>query len=196
MSNAPQTPDFALRVEDGRGALVLADETFFGWLRVDRLELEIPNVSFPLDVAGGAARFQRRRCRVAGARLSVDDRALEALIRARAAGLGAAGFDDVRLRLLEDAVEISARARVDERSADFTARGWVEAGERALRLVVADVRVFGFVRRPGPVLAHALLGALFDAAPAGTTDEEREEVPAARWEGLAELELSPLDALL
>src|SRR4051812_7971439 len=91
---------FALHVQGGRGMLVLRDfstslgaSSSRGWLRVDRLELEIPNVSFPLDVAGGAVRFQKKRCRVASGTFSVDDAALEALVVARAPRLLEAGFD-------------------------------------------------------------------------------------------------------
>src|SRR3990170_4735887 len=90
---------FEIQIGEGRGSLLLRPRTFFDWLRVERLEFEIPRVCFPLDITQGMAQFQRQRCRVAWAVFSVDDRALAALLREQVALLGAGGFEDVRLRL-------------------------------------------------------------------------------------------------
>src|SRR5688572_2302946 len=185
---------FDVRVQEGRGALVLRERTFFGWLRVERLELEIPNVRLPVDVSGGADRFQKRRCKVMGATLALDERAVEALLWGRAGDLGAAGFDDVKVRLLEGAAEVSGRARVDDRTADFTCRAYFEPDERGLRVVLADVRVFGCLRRPASLLAHDLLCAFLDLPPTGIdgTDEQG----LVRVRGLCDIVVRPLEAFL
>src|SRR5258708_248033 len=89
----PRRPDFEIEVDGGRGWVQLRPQTFFGWLRVERLELEIPNVRFPLDITRGMGQFQEDRCRVLCARFVVDAEARAALIRARTGLLAAAGFE-------------------------------------------------------------------------------------------------------
>src|SRR5262245_41891026 len=133
---------FVLQVAGERATLVLRERSFFGWLRVERLELEIPGLSFPMDLSGGAGRFQRRRCRLTPATIAIDDAGLATLLRARAAALATAGFDDVHGRLLDGAIELSGRARAGERAAEFTARVWPVADRGALRLFAGELRTY------------------------------------------------------
>src|SRR5438270_482079 len=67
-----EQPHFEIQVGDGRGLLLLRPRTFFGWLRIDELQLAIPEVHFPLDITGGMAQFQRQRCPVLAATISVE----------------------------------------------------------------------------------------------------------------------------
>src|SRR5262245_46143469 len=175
---------FDLSVKDGRGLLLLVDRTLHGWLKVARLELEIPELAFPLDVAGGPVRFQRRRCRLRAAELVLDDGALAELLRARGAALGAAGFDEVRARVLEGTIELSGRARRGERRAELTVRAQLREDGRGVRVTAVEPRLYGSLLRPAALVAHDLLTAL-------TRDDER---AAAR--GLGEVVLQPLDTFL
>src|SRR6185503_14444776 len=115
------TLTFALRVQDDRAAAVAG-----GWnagpALVEYLEIEIPNVSFPLDLEGGATRFQRRRGRFGQATLSVAGAALDETATAVGAELAARGIHDLRLRILDGAIEVSARIVFEDRAADLTAR--------------------------------------------------------------------------
>ena len=52
---------FTFRLVGGAGKLALSDVDFFGWLHVERLELEVPDLTLPVDLAAGPERFQRRR---------------------------------------------------------------------------------------------------------------------------------------
>src|SRR5690242_18267041 len=79
--------DIALSFSDGRGILSLEGRPVGDVARLEALELEIPNLSFPFDASGGAWRFQRRRCLLRRATLSADlARLEEALRRGVAAG--------------------------------------------------------------------------------------------------------------
>src|SRR2546426_311104 len=81
---------FSLSFARGRGLLGIGERVFFDLITLERLELEIPNLRFPFDVTGGAARFQHRRCRVREARLAIEEpRATAWLLAQEAAGLGA-----------------------------------------------------------------------------------------------------------
>ena len=203
---------FALQVAGERAALVLRDRDFFGWLRVERLELEIPGLSFPMDLSGGAGRFQRRRCRVTRAVLALDDAGLGALLQARAASLATAGFEDVRGRILDGGVELSGRARVGERAAEFTARVWPIADRGMLRLLAGELRAYAPLRRAGSLVAHDLLLALSEQAPQSAASEwarvpsvvtqsaldllEAGQAVFAQSRALADVELEPLEQFL
>jgi tetratricopeptide (TPR) repeat protein len=145
----------------------------------------VPPLDAPAVATDAPHRFQRRRCRVSAATLAVDDSGLQALAWSLGPGLGGVGLDEVRLRVLEGAIEVSARVRVGERGAAVTARAYVaeEAGP-GLRVALGDVHVFGYLARPTPLVAHDLLGALAPAA----------DPPTVR--GLADVDLHPLEALL
>jgi tetratricopeptide (TPR) repeat protein len=184
-------PDFEIQVEDGRGLLLLRPRLFFGWLRADQLELAIPNVRFPLDITGGMSQFQKQTCRIVRARLRVEASAMRAFVGARAERLAQAGFENVRARFAPGAVTLSGRARVGERSADFTARARVEHDGREVRLVLADARVYGYLRRPAPLLAHDLLCVLV-----GATRAHDAHVEAPRERGLADVIVRPLELFL
>jgi tetratricopeptide (TPR) repeat protein len=174
----------------------LENQPFFGWLQVDRLELEIPHVAFPLHLTGGALRFQRRRCRVANATLAIDDRALSAWLRGQAEALLSALFDEVHIRLLDGHAEISGRTRCQDRHADFTARVYAEPTTRGLRVMLADVRVFGSLPKPAALLGHELLCTL---AGIRTDEAPADRVPMgtpARVLGLCDVELFPLESFL
>jgi hypothetical protein len=95
----PARLEFEIQVEDGAGLLLLRPRALFGWLHVERLELQIPNVKFPLDITGGMAQFRSQRCRVMACSLKLDGEGLRKLLEARAAPLQAAGFSELRARV-------------------------------------------------------------------------------------------------
>jgi tetratricopeptide (TPR) repeat protein len=181
--------DLTLAVADGRAVVSVGAQSLFGWMRLERLELEVPAVGDTARTGDRPERFQRRRCRVLSASLSVDDAGLESLSWRLAATLSDAGFDEVRMRILDGAVALAGRVRVGARSADFTARLTLDAGPRTLRVVCGDVRVFGFVERPAPLVGHDLLAALARAGSNGLTEP-------ATPQGLGALDCAPLETLL
>ena len=69
---------FALTFVDGQGVLALHDRPLRALARVDRLELEVPDLRFPFDLSGGVARFRHRRCRLRDLLLSVGTEELRA----------------------------------------------------------------------------------------------------------------------
>ena len=55
---------FRLTFVEGRGLLSLAGRDIPGFGRVEKLELEIPNLRFPFDLSGGVTRFKNHRLRL------------------------------------------------------------------------------------------------------------------------------------
>ncbi|MBI4509029.1 MAG: tetratricopeptide repeat protein [Deltaproteobacteria bacterium] len=153
-----------LEVQDGAGfpRLVLATRALAGGPWIENLELAVPCPNALASAFANPKRLQRRRLRVLGARLVLDDRSIESLLWSRADRLAAAGFDEVRVRILEGILEISGRARVDDRAADVTGRAWLEPGPDGLRVVLLDAHALAFTNRPTPLVMHDLVLALLD----------------------------------
>jgi Tfp pilus assembly protein PilF len=187
-ASAAEKPHFEIQVEDGRGLLHLRPRTFYGWLRVEGLQLAIPEVHFPLDITGGMAQFQRQRCALLEATLKVERAGLTELLGRRGRLLTAAGFEEVDFSCDELGFELSARVRLREWAAELSARIIVEVEERRLRLRVVEALSFGFIRRPAPLLAHDLLCVLI-----GAVNGEGAATEAALARGLGVVELWPLE---
>src|SRR5207244_5203102 len=121
-------------------------------------------VTFPLDITGGMAQFQRQRCPLDAATMRIDAGGLGELIRRRAQLLAAAGFEEVAAHTGGGVIELTARARLRDFSAELSVRVAVEAEARMVRLRVVDCTTLGYIRRPAPLLAHDLLCILGNAS--------------------------------
>ncbi len=196
VSAAPDRTDasrlgFTLRVAEDTTRLSLHEREFFGWLHIERLELELPGGD-PLANSGQNPEvFQRRRARVRIASLRIDQRDLDRFIATRGAILADLGADELHLRCCDGYIAVAARVRDGAHVADLTARVYLIGTGLRLRLLVGRPRIYGYLPTPAPLVVHHLLAALIDADAA---DEEPCEAP--RVVGLGALLLSPLQSLL
>jgi tetratricopeptide (TPR) repeat protein len=188
------TPHFEISVEDSRGSLMLRPCLLHGWLHVERLEMAIPNVSFPLDITGGMAQFQRQRCPVVGTTFSVEAAGLAELVSRRVRPLSAAGFDEISLDPDAEGITVSARVRVRERTANMALRLALVGHGRTLHLRVEETATFGWLRRPSTQIAHDLVCILFGAI--DTSGRPRGDLDAMNGpvvQGVGEISLRPLE---
>jgi tetratricopeptide (TPR) repeat protein len=150
-------PRFALRFEDGRGRLTLARPLRFALGVVERLELDLGPLRFPIDLSAGPGRFSTRRTRVRSARLRVDVAPL----------LAAVVEEPLELRALAPAPEGPSWALRDAfGTVAFETR---LAGEGPdLRIALSNARAATEGPAPPLVRAHVAAGALGLAA-----DEDR-----------------------
>jgi tetratricopeptide (TPR) repeat protein len=186
---APPTLDFALRFVDGRGVLGLGARTLFELVGVERLELTVPNLRFPFDVSDGPTRFQTRRCDFAGAELRIDGARLQTWIDGHAR-LGRLGISHLSARLADGRIELSARARVGDRLAAVTARVTLAPADRQrLVLSIDDVRVYGLLPAPAPLIGLGIALGLGAEAENGTAHP-------LTLHGVSEVYLNPLELLL
>ncbi|MCU1283119.1 MAG: Tetratricopeptide 4, partial [bacterium] len=184
----PTRLDFALRFVDGKGVLGLGDKMRVSLVHVDRLELRVPNLRFPFDVSGGAARFQSRRCDFGACELSVDRARLQSWLDARTR-LGRLGLAQLRVRLVAGRIELSARARVGGHEAALTARVTLEAaGGQRLVARLGDVRLYGFLPAPAPLVGLGI------AVGIGAEPDGKSHALSVR--GTGEISLNPLELLL
>ena len=176
---------FRLTFGEGRGLLSLASRDISAFGRVERLELEIPNLRFPFDVSGGVTRFKNHRLRLREMAVSFQADDLAGYLRG--ARLADYGLFAPQVEIDDGLVRIGARAVLGDRQAEFTATGaftMVQPGRA--RLSMFDVRVYGFLPVPPPLLVTALFTAL-GAAPSHQPDEG--VAPLLHLEGATDLEI-------
>ncbi len=173
-------PPFSLSPRDGRTLLSLAAWPLAEIARLEDVAVEIPtpapNGALPLE------RLRNRRGRLLAATVATDlSRIVRELERpGMRARLAAAGISDMRVGLAEGAFHLVGRAAMGDREAAFTARARLDrasprrigrppvAGTPELsriRLSIEDLRIYGFLPVPAPVVARAILSSLVQARP-------------------------------
>ncbi len=185
----PARLGFTFRFAGGAGKLALEDLSFFGWLRVERLELDVPGLSLPVNLSAGPEIFQRHRTRVRLASLRVDNLDLDRFLATRVGTLAELGVNQLEVRTCDGYLAAECRVREGPHVADLTFRVSPARGDDpvSLRLVIHDARIYGFLPTPAPLVAHrivaAILGAAGDSGP-------------ARVEGLGLFTIAPLRTFL
>ncbi len=156
---------FRLTFVQGRGLLSLAGRDFEGLGRVDSLELEIPNLHFPFDLSGGVARFKNRRLRLRELALFVGSRELTGFL-ARAP-LAEFGIHDPQVTVSGSRLTLCARVVLGGHESEVTATALLSPQPpRSAGLCVYDVRSYGFLPIPAPLVVTALFSALGAESPA------------------------------
>ena len=160
-TTAGDLPGITLSVVDGRAALAVAPRELAALASLERMEIAVPG-----DPSLGPERARLRRGRLQAAVITVDEARLRAALPV--AALAAAGVDDLRVGLADGWVRLRGRATVDGRQADFTARALVTpASRRRVRVTIDDVRLYGFLPLPAPLLGGVVLGATVGAGANG-----------------------------
>lgn len=156
---------FRLTFVQGRGLLSLSGRDFEGLGHVDALELEIPNLRFPFDMSGGVARFKNRRLRLRELALAMGSDELTGLL-ARAP-LGDFGIFDPRVTVDGSRLTLTVRVRLGGREVELVASAVVSPlPPRGASLCICDVRAYGFLPVPAPLVVTALFSALGAETPA------------------------------
>jgi hypothetical protein len=146
---------FSLEFCEG-SALVTLQKRPIEHLLVEKLALEVPNVTFPFDVAGGAEQFRHHRCRLRMLELTLSQDELGRLLT-RLLDPARYGIVDVQVGIKHGQGLLSGQWQVGEQSASFTARFVIEAEEDlSIRVGWMDVRVFGPLPLPATALASQL----------------------------------------
>jgi tetratricopeptide (TPR) repeat protein len=181
---------FRLTFVEGQGLLSLTARDVPSFGRVERLELEIPNLRFPFDLSGGVTRFKNLRLRLRD--MSVSFAAEDLVAFLREARLADYGLFSPQIELDEGMVRIAARAVLGDRQAEFTTTGaltMVRPG--CARLSMFDIRVYGFLPVPPPLLVSAFFTAL------GASARDNENSTALLYlEGATDLSLDAMDLAL
>ncbi|MBC7793010.1 MAG: tetratricopeptide repeat protein [Clostridia bacterium] len=158
---------FGLSFAAGKGLLTSRDVKL-GPFDLQVLELEIPNLSFPFDVTGGAERFKTRRCELKRLSVAVSGEAVAQLV----AGANAheLGFIDLKSAMRDGHIELAGRLVSGSATADFTLRvALIPRSPDELAICFYDMRVYGSLPLPAPLIPTLLRRAL--DVPFLTSDE-------------------------
>jgi tetratricopeptide (TPR) repeat protein len=176
-----RTPGPELRLLDRRAfvgfpSLVLQP----GVVLVD-FALQIPDVTFPLNVTGGAAKYQKRKLDFGLLELTIDAEVIHRHVKSLASRLRE--LDDVKLYFRPGALEVAARLRGPER-APVTFKVAFDGDGEKLAVYFYDVRFYAYASVPAArvpaMLADAVreLGVLPDVERRGASGFSTRILPA------------------
>jgi len=149
----PGTDGFSLRFSQGRGVLVLQDEDIAPAIRLEALEMAIPQIAFPFDVSKGVRGLRNRRLKLARLKVVVG---LDALLSAAGTRLTAGSWvRHPKLSFQEDAVCVAADYGPPDSAMPVTFRLLPFIKEQQIAFVIDDVRGYGAL--PAPLLRIAAI---------------------------------------
>lgn len=118
--------------------------------------LQIPDVTFPLNLSGGASKYQKKKLDFGFLELSIDAEVIQREVRAISAKLPE--LDDVKLHFRPGHLEVQARLRGPERT-PVTFKAAFDGDGEKLAVYLYDVRLYSFSTTPA-----ARLGAIISEA--------------------------------
>lgn len=129
----------------GRGFLTSKEVGVDGWLTVELLRMEIPDLSFPFDAGGGVDRFRDDRCIVREASLRLDESHLQAFLQKATRQLD--GFSNPSCVVADGVIHLSVQVEghddgipVSFKAAFVTPE---PARDDAIHLTLFDYRAYG-----------------------------------------------------
>ncbi len=150
-------PAWSLRIEGKSLAVVLERAALPGGAELVELVFRLPHVPLPFDFRDGIERFRHQRGVAEELSLRIDARiALDWLFRVTGGQVAGSAFDDalVLVGRTQEGTRYTVRARLVPDGVDAT------TGEPLLQLSLYQIRVYGPVDVPWPVLAGRILDAL------------------------------------
>ena len=152
----PEQLGFDLRFEAGKALLALEDAAFTEGVAVKKALFEVPDVAFPLDVSGGALRFQGSRLRLRAIELGIS---YSQVFVSKA--LEKAGLKLHRERMRGGGIEFLLSTKGADGDVPFRAHVlFVPAGDAGVALVLHELIPFAPLPQSRRVLAPRILNAL------------------------------------
>ncbi|MCA2980061.1 MAG: flagellar hook-length control protein FliK, partial [Myxococcaceae bacterium] len=164
-STSARIPGPELRLLDRRAFVGFPPLTLSPGVELVDFALSIPDVTFPLNVSGGAAKYQKKKLDFGLLEVSVSAEVIQRAAQAVAGKVPE--LDDVRLHFRPGALEVQARLRGPER-APVTFKVAFDGDQDQLAVYFYDVRFYAFSTTPAArvpaLVAEALrtLGVLPD----------------------------------
>lgn len=174
-----------LRLMDRKAFVGLGAFDVAPHVKVSDLSLQIPNVTFPFNVTGGAQRFQKQRCLFG----QLDLELAPVLVKdaEKKIGAGAPELSRFTLALRAGFIEAEGALRAGGKEpVPFTCRIAFDGEGEGVAALVFDVRLYAPCEVPAPLVARAIAhGALASKVAPGLTPR-----------GLGAVAASPLSELL
>lgn len=157
-----ERPQFALRLEDGRGQLVLSRRRIGTMVELDVLAMSMRDVPQRLDLSSGVERFRHTWSNLETLRVSIDDLAMTRFLRQK---LSHRPLSDVEVRISGGDLFVAGELN-EGRVAPFLVRLRIEpAGAPALQSIIVSAfsaRIYAPHDVSAPIVAGWLLEAFGD----------------------------------
>lgn len=140
-SSSARTPGPELRLLDRRAYVGFPALTLTPGVELVDFALSIPDVTFPLNVSGGAAKYQKKKLDFGLLELSVSADVIQRAVQSVAGKLPE--LDDVKLHFRPGSLEVQARLRGPER-APLTFKVAFDGDGDSLAVYFYDVRFYSF----------------------------------------------------
>ncbi|MBL8922007.1 MAG: flagellar hook-length control protein FliK [Myxococcaceae bacterium] len=144
-SASARTPGPELRLLDRRAYVGFPPLALAPGVEIVDFALSIPDVTFPLNVSGGAAKYQKKKLDFGLLELSVSADVVQRAVQAVSSRLPE--LDDVKLHFRPGALEVQARLRGPERS-PVTFKVAFDGDGDQLAVYFYDVRFYAFSTTP------------------------------------------------
>ena len=155
---------FGLNIRDGRVVVALDRPYPIGPAEISKLAVEIPDLSFPFDLSGGAERFRHHRGTMLNGQLSFAEASLAKWLAQRLSEVRA-GYDSLRVAIREQCVNLTGIVTLESHRSEFLIRGFVSVGDGRVRVCFNDIRLFAPFPLPAPLVANGLLRATLPPQP-------------------------------
>lgn len=157
-SAKPRAMGPELRLLDRRAYVGFPELELVPGVVITEFALQIPDVTFPLNVSGGAAKYQKKKLEFGVLELSIDAEVLAREVRELARQLPE--LDDVRLHFRPGHLEVQARLKSDRTPVTFKV-AFDGDGEK-LAVYFYDVRFYAYSTAPASRLGAMLAEAIRD----------------------------------
>lgn len=155
-SGTPEQLGFHLRFEGGTALLALENVAVADGMEIKRALFEVPDVEFPLDVTGGALKFQKSRLTLRAIELALK---YERMLQAEQ--LAKHGLELLRERTRSGTIELLVQVEGAAEPVPVRAQGlFVPVGDAGIAVVLHEVVPFGPAPRSRTQLAEMILSAL------------------------------------
>ncbi len=152
-----RVPGPELRLVDRRAFVGFPELKLKPGVTITEFALQIPDITFPLNLSGGAAKYQKKKLDFGTLELSVDAEIIQREVRALAPKVSE--LDDVKLHFRPGHLEVQAWLRGPEKTPITFKVAFDGDGER-LAVYLYDVRLYGFSPTPasriGAVVSEAI----------------------------------------
>ncbi|MFT3710585.1 MAG: flagellar hook-length control protein FliK [Archangium sp.] len=184
-STAPKVSGPELRLVDRRAFVGFPELKLAPGVVITDFALQIPDVTFPMNLSGGASKYQKKKLDFGFLEVAIDAEVLQREVRAAAGKLPE--LDDVKVHFRPGHLELQARLRGPERTPVTFKASFDGDGER-LAVYLYDFRLYSFSATPasrlGAILSEAIreLGVLPEVERRGSSGFSARVLP-----GLVEL---------
>ncbi len=156
-----RSPGPELRLIDRRAFVGFPELKLAPGVTITDFALQIPDVTFPMNLSGGASKYQKKKLDFGLLELNIDAEVIHRHVAALAGKLGE--LDELKLHFRPGYLEVQARLRTSERAA-LTFKAAFDGDAEKLAVYLYDVRFYAWASVPAARLPALVTQGLQESA--------------------------------